>query len=62
MNPGAGQPKPVIASVHGWTVGAGLEWMLDADIALAASNVRFKLPEASIRVFVNGGLTATLPA
>lgn len=55
-------PKPVIAAVHGWTVGAGLEWMLDADIAIAASNARFKLPEASIGVFVTGGLTATLPA
>lgn len=55
-------PKPVIAAVHGWTVGAGLEWMLNADVVLAASNARFKLPEASIGVFVTGGLTATLPA
>jgi 2-(1,2-epoxy-1,2-dihydrophenyl)acetyl-CoA isomerase len=55
-------PKPVIAAVHGWTVGAGLEWMLDADVAIAASSARFKLPEASIGVFVTGGLTATLPA
>lgn len=55
-------PKPVIAAVQGWAVGAGLEWMLDADIALAASNARFKLPEASLGVFVTGGLTATLPA
>jgi len=56
------QPQPVLAAVHGWTVGAGLEWMLDADIVLAADNARFKLPEASIGVFVTGGLTATLPA
>ncbi len=55
-------PQPVVAAVHGWTVGAGLEWMLDADIVLAASDARFKLPEASIGVFVTGGLTATLPA
>lgn len=54
--------KPVIAAVHGWTVGAGLEWMLNADLVLAASNARFKLPEASIGVFVTGGLTATLAA
>jgi 2-(1,2-epoxy-1,2-dihydrophenyl)acetyl-CoA isomerase len=57
-----GLPKPVVAAVHGWTVGAGLEWMLDADLVLAASSARFKLPEASIGVFVTGGLTATLPA
>jgi len=54
--------KPVIAAVHGWTVGAGLEWMLNADVVIAASSARFKLPEASIGVFVTGGLTATLPA
>lgn len=55
-------PKPVVAQVHGWTVGAGLEWMLDADIVIAAQTTRFKLPEASLGVFVTGGLTATLSA
>lgn len=55
-------PKPVVAAVHGWTVGAGLEWVLDADLVFAAESSRFKLPEASLGVFVTGGLTATLPA
>ncbi|VWX61230.1 Crotonase [Burkholderiales bacterium 8X] len=55
-------PKPVVAAVHGWTVGAGFEWMLDADLVIAAENTRFKLPEASLGVFVTGGLTATLPS
>ena len=55
-------PKPVVAAVHGWTVGAGLEWTLDADLVIAAESSRFKLPEASLGVFVTGGLTATLPA
>jgi enoyl-CoA hydratase/carnithine racemase len=55
-------PKPVVAAVHGWTVGAGLEWMLNADIVYAADDARFKLPEASLGVFVTGGLVATLPA
>jgi 2-(1,2-epoxy-1,2-dihydrophenyl)acetyl-CoA isomerase len=55
-------PKPVVAAVHGWAVGAGLEWMLDADVVIAADSARFKLPEASLGVFVTGGLTATLPA
>ena len=57
-----GLPKPVVAAVHGWTVGAGLEWALNADLVVAAAGARFKLPEASIGVFVTGGLTATLPA
>ena len=55
-------PKPVVAAVHGWTVGAGLEWMLDADIVVAAASTRFKLPEASLGVFVTGAISAILPA
>jgi 2-(1,2-epoxy-1,2-dihydrophenyl)acetyl-CoA isomerase len=54
--------KPVLFAVHGWTVGAGLEWMLNADIVVAARGSRFKLPEASLGVFVTGGLSVTLPA
>ena len=57
-----GLPKPVVAAVHGWTVGAGLEWALDADLVVASAGSRFRLPEASIGVFVTGGLSATLPA
>lgn len=55
-------PQPVVAAVQGWAVGAGLEWMLDADLVVAADDARFKLPEASLGVFVTGGLTATLAA
>ncbi len=55
-------PKPVLASVHGWTVGAGFEWMLNADLVVAGESARFKLPEASLGVFVTGGLSATLSA
>lgn len=55
-------PRPVVAAVHGWTVGAGLEWMLNADFVYASDNARFRLPEASLGVFVTGGIVATLPA
>ena len=55
-------PRPIVAAVHGWTVGAGFEWAMDADLLVAANDTRFKLPEASIGVFVTGGLVATLPA
>jgi 2-(1,2-epoxy-1,2-dihydrophenyl)acetyl-CoA isomerase len=54
--------KPILFAVHGWTVGAGLEWMLNADVVVASADSRFKLPEASLGVFVTGGITATLPA
>lgn len=55
-------PKPIVAAVHGWTIGAGFEWMLNADIVYASENTRFKLPEASLGVFVTGGLVTTLSA
>lgn len=54
--------KPVVVAVHGWVVGAGLEWMLNADVCIAADSARFKLPEAALGVFVTGGITALLPA
>jgi 2-(1,2-epoxy-1,2-dihydrophenyl)acetyl-CoA isomerase len=57
-----GLPKPVVTGVHGWTVGAGVEWMLDTDIVIAAASARFRLPEASLGVFVTGGISAILPA
>ena len=53
--------KPVVMAVHGWVVGAGAEWMLDADIVLAARSTRFKLPEVGLGVFATGGVTTLLP-
>ena len=53
--------KPIVVAVHGWVVGAGVEWMLDGDIVVAARSARFKLPEAGLGVFVTGGISALLP-
>jgi len=53
--------KPIVCAVHGWVVGAGVEWMLDTDLVVAARSARFMLPEASIGVFVTGGITSMLP-
>ena len=54
--------RPVVVAVHGWAVGAGVEWMLDADIVVAAHTARFRLPEIGLGVFVTGGISRTLPA
>lgn len=53
--------KPIVFAVHGWVVGAGLEWMLDGDVTIAARGTRFRLPEIEIGVFPTGGITAMLP-
>ena len=57
----AEESSDVRVVVHGWVVGAGVEWMLDADIVVAARSARFKLPEIGLGVFVTGGITSTLP-
>jgi enoyl-CoA hydratase len=43
-----GLPIPTIAAVHGFTVGGGLEMALLCDVAIAAEDVRFCLPETSL--------------
>ena len=54
-------PKPVVVAVQGWVVGAGLELMLNCDLALAARSARFMLPEIHVGLFGTGGVTALLP-
>jgi enoyl-CoA hydratase/carnithine racemase len=41
-------PVPTIAAVHGFAVGGGLEMVLLCDIAIAASDTRFCLPETGL--------------
>ena len=53
-------PKPVVAAVQGWAVGAGLELLLNCDIVVAARNAQFKLPEVSAGLFGTGGVLALL--
>jgi enoyl-CoA hydratase/carnithine racemase len=41
-------PIPTVAAVHGFTVGGGLEMALLCDVAIAAEDARFCLPETSL--------------
>jgi methylglutaconyl-CoA hydratase len=43
-------PKPVIVLAHGATLGGGLGFVAAADIAIAASNASFGLPEVKIGI------------
>jgi 2-(1,2-epoxy-1,2-dihydrophenyl)acetyl-CoA isomerase len=54
-------PKPVVAQVQGWAVGAGLELLLNCDIVVAGRSAQFKLPEVNAGLFGTGGVLALLP-
>ena len=54
-------PKPLIAAVHGYAVGGGLEMALLADCCVAAADARFRLPEVGLGMIPGVGGTQTLP-
>jgi 2-(1,2-epoxy-1,2-dihydrophenyl)acetyl-CoA isomerase len=56
-----GTPKPVVAAVQGWVVGAGVELLLNCDLAVAARDARFMLPEVNVGLFGTGGVLGLLP-
>jgi len=54
-------PQPVIAAVHGFVLGDGIEIMLCCDIAVAADNAKFGLPEPGLGIIPAAGGTQTVP-
>jgi len=50
-----------VASVHGWTVGGGMEMAMLCDLCLAADTTRFGLPETGLGMIPGVGGTQTLP-
>ncbi|MCB0997215.1 MAG: enoyl-CoA hydratase/isomerase family protein [Acidimicrobiales bacterium] len=48
-------PQPVIAAIHGYCLGAGLELAMLADIRIAATDAIFALPQTTLGVQVVGG-------
>jgi enoyl-CoA hydratase/carnithine racemase len=52
---------PVIASIHGFCLGGGLEMALACDIRIASADASFSLPEATIGLIPGAGGTQRLP-
>ncbi|MSQ42424.1 MAG: enoyl-CoA hydratase/isomerase family protein [Dehalococcoidia bacterium] len=56
----AALPIPLIAALHGFAYGAGLELALYCDLRVAAADARFALPEVALGYIPSAGGTQTL--
>lgn len=54
-------PQPVIAALHGYVLGSGIEMAMCCDIRIAADNCIFGLPEVALGIIPAAGATQTIP-
>ena len=54
-------PQPLIAALHGYVLGSGIEIALCCDIRIASQDARFGLPEVGLGIIPAAGGTQTLP-
>jgi enoyl-CoA hydratase/carnithine racemase len=53
--------RPIIAALHGYVLGSGIEMALCCDIRLASEDARFGLPETGLGIIPAAGGSQTLP-
>ncbi len=56
-----GIKKPIIAALHGYVLGSGLEMALCCDIRIAADDAQFGVPEMGLGIIPAAGGSQTLP-
>jgi len=57
----ASMPQPMIAALHGYVLGSGIEIALFCDIRIAAEGAQFGLPETALGIIPAAGGTQTVP-
>ncbi|MGO9455611.1 MAG: crotonase/enoyl-CoA hydratase family protein [Acidimicrobiales bacterium] len=58
----AGCPKPVVAAVHGYCIGGGVDLASACDIRLASADAVFSVREAKVAIVADLGSLQRLPA
>jgi enoyl-CoA hydratase len=53
--------QPIIAALHGYVLGSGIEMALCCDLRLASEKARFGLPEVGLGIIPAAGGTQTVP-
>lgn len=54
-------PKPVIAAIHGWCIGGGVDLATACDIRLASADTRFSVRETKVAITADVGTLQRLP-
>jgi len=54
-------PKPVIAAIHGWCIGGGVDLITAADIRLCSADAQFSVRETKIAIVADVGTLQRLP-
>jgi enoyl-CoA hydratase len=62
LNAVAECPVPVIAAIHGWCIGGGLDLISACDIRLCTQDARFSLRETKVAIVADLGSLQRLPA
>jgi enoyl-CoA hydratase len=53
--------KPVVAAVHGWCIGAGVDIISACDVRLCSADARFSVREVKLAIVADMGSLARLP-
>jgi enoyl-CoA hydratase len=54
-------PQPLMAAVHGYCLGSGIEIALCCDLVIASDDAKFGLPEVGLGIIPAAGGTQTVP-